>query len=445
MDIRELWEQACELIRQEMSEISYKTWIVNGLKPSSMEGNLVVLSTEAIYMKTMISGKYATLLEECLSSVAGQPMKVQILTEEEIKTKKEAAVEPKRDVNREMDGSSLNPEYTFDTFVVGNNNRFAHAACLSVAESPATAYNPLFIYGGVGLGKTHLMHAVGHYIKENTPSARVLCVTSEAFTNDLISAIQRGRNNEFRERFRNVDVLMVDDIQFIAGRDTTQEEFFNTFNALHTVGKQIILTSDRPPQEIAKLEERLQSRFGWGLVVDIQRPDLDTRIAILRKYAERQSVIIPDEVLEVIATHVDRNIRELESSLNKLRLYASLTGKPITPELCHEALKDVFAETSSHAVTIESVIKAVADYYSLAPEDLTGSSRRREVAVPRQIAMYLARDMVQPSLKQLGQAFGGRDHSTVVYSCGLIEKQLGTDNNMVNLVNDIRKMIREGK
>ncbi|MBQ8536548.1 MAG: chromosomal replication initiator protein DnaA, partial [Clostridia bacterium] len=306
MDVVELWSGACRLLKQEMAEISYKTWIEMALKPVQIQEDCLYLEMVTGYMKSMIA-KYEPLIQNAVSQAAGRPMRAEILSPQEsaaLKSKKEAAPQ-------QHAATGLNPKYTFDTFVVGSCNRFAHAASLAVAEAPAEAYNPLFIYGGVGLGKTHLMHAIGHYVREQNPSAQLLYITSENFTNELISAIQQNKNVEFRERFRNVDVLMVDDIQFIAGRDSTQEEFFHTFNALHTAGKQIIMTSDKPPKDIARLEERLCSRFEWGLLADIPKPDVETRIAILRKKAESDHIPVGDDVLQLIAERVDSNIREL--------------------------------------------------------------------------------------------------------------------------------------
>ena len=324
--------------------------------------------------------------------------------------------------------------------------RGSHAVSLAVAEMPARAYNPLFIYGGVGLGKTHLMHAIGHFILEADPTKRILYITGEHFTNELIRAIQTNRTIQFRNRFRNVDVLMVDDIQFIAGKESTQEEFFHTFNTLHTAGKQIILTSDRPPQEIARLEERLRSRFGGGLIADVKKPDVETRIAILRRKAESEGIEVEDGVLENIATHIDSNIRELEGSLTRLVAYANLTRRPLTVQLVGEALRDLFATQTRKEVTPQLIMQTVADYYSISVQDLIRQSRRREITVPRQIAMYLTREMTNLSLPQIGQVFGNRDHTTVLHGCekiaGLIKD---SDAGMDRVVNDIRNLIADGK
>ena len=439
MDLKEIWSGACRLMQKEMSDIAYKTWIETALKPVAIQGDCLYLEMIAGYMKAMIT-KYEALIVNTVSKVAGQPMTVEILTQQEcaaFKARKEEAPAPA--------ATGLNPKYTFDTFVVGSGNRFAHAASLAVAEAPAEAYNPLFIYGGVGLGKTHLMHAIGHYVRQQNPSAQLLYITSENFTNELISAIQQNKNVEFRDRFRNVDVLMVDDIQFIAGRDSTQEEFFHTFNALHTAGKQIIMTSDKPPKDINRLEERLCSRFEWGLIADIQKPDVETRIAILRKKADSDRIPVSEDVLELIAERIDSNIRELEGSLTRLVAYASLCGRPIDRALAEEALKEVFAQRETRRITCQTIQETVANYYSITVEDLKSARRSREVAVPRQVAMYLTREMLGLSLPQIGEAFGGRDHTTVMYACQKIQEGMAASPSLSSLVDDIRKLLKDGK
>ena len=441
MDMHELWDKTCEKLKAELNRASYQTWIETNLTPKALEGNVLTLIIALENMKVMITNRYAPLIATCLSQVAGQPMSVEILTKAEFENK------DARKADTAMDAGTvhLNPKYTFDTFVVGSGNRFAHAAALAVAESPADTYNPLFIHGGVGLGKTHLMHAIGHYVQQQYPEKRLLYITSENFTNELISAIQQGRNMEFRYRFRNVDILMVDDIQFIAGRDSTQEEFFHTFNTLHTAGKQIILTSDRPPQEIAKLEERLKSRFAWGLIADIKKPDVETRIAILREKARQEHMNIPGEVLELIAAHVSSNIRELEGSLIRLNAYAQLVNQPITVELCQEALREVLATPKTRQITAQVVMQTVSDYYGVTVDDMIKPTRRREITVPRQIAMYLTREMTNMSLPQIGQVFGNRDHSTVLHACKQVEGSIRETPSMASVVNDIKGLIMEGK
>ena len=443
MDMKQLWDSTCELLKSEINPVSYNTWIETNLTPVKLENDVLTLRIGIDAMKTMVNNRYAPLISNCLTQVAGHKMSVTILTRSELEND-EVRAQAAASSGLAVGSVQLNPKYTFDTFVVGSNNRFAHAASLAVAESPADAYNPLFIHGGVGLGKTHLMHAIGHYVQQQYPEKRLLYITSENFTNELISAIQQNRNTEFRNRFRNVDILMVDDIQFIAGRDSTQEEFFHTFNALHTAGKQIILTSDKPPQEIARLEERLSSRFAWGLIADIARPDIETRIAILREKARQDHVNVGDDVLEMIAANVDSNIRELEGSLTRLVAYSNLVGQPITVELCQEALRDVFVK-KTRAITVDVVMQTVSDYYGLTVADLISSTRRREITVPRQIAIYLTREMTAMSLPQIGQAFGNRDHSTILHSCNTVAANIKSSSSMASVVNDIKNLIKEGK
>lgn len=443
MEMNELWAKACDMLKNEMNKVSYQTWIETNLTPKTLEGDVLTLLIAMENMKVMITNRYAPLIATCLSQVAGQPMNVEILTRAEIENK--ASRKPAAPAVTADGSVQLNPKYTFDSFIVGGGNRFAHAAALAVAESPADTYNPLFIHGGVGLGKTHLMHAIGHYVQEQYPEKKLLYITSENFTNELITAIQQGRNTEFRYRFRNVDILMVDDIQFIAGRDATQEEFFHTFNTLHTAGKQIILTSDRPPQEIAKLEERLSSRFAWGLIVDIKKPDIETRIAILREKVRQEHMNIPDDVLELIATHVSSNIRELEGNLIRLNAYAQLVNKPVTVEVCQEALREVLVQPKARQINAQVVMQTISDYYGITVDDLTNQSRRREITVPRQIAMYLTRELTTMSLPQIGQAFGNRDHSTVLHACKTVEKNIRDTPQTASVVNDIKGLIVEGK
>ena len=345
-------------------------------------------------------------------------------------------------VNDEM-SSTLNPKYTFDSFVIGNSNRFAHAASLAVAESPAKAYNPLFIYGGVGLGKTHLMHAIGHYILQNNPNAKVVYVSSEKFTNELINAIKDDKNEEFRTKYRSVDVLLIDDIQFIAGKERTQEEFFHTFNTLHEANKQIILSSDRPPKEIPTLEDRLRSRFEWGLIADIQAPDFETRMAILKKKADVENLNVPNEVMVYIATKIKSNIRELEGALIRIVAYSSLTNREITVDLATEALKDIISNKQNKSITIDLIQDVVAAYFNLRVEDLKSQRRTRNVAYPRQIAMYLSRKLTDMSLPKIGEEFGGRDHTTVIHAYEKISETLNNDESLEHTINDITKKLTQ--
>ena len=445
MDMKELWERACALLEAEMNRVVYSTWIANNLTVIAMEEDTLILRISMENMQRQLMNMHHSRITDAVSRAAGKRMNVEILTSAEIQERNAPKAAAAKE-EEEITGIALNPKYTFDTFVVGGGNRFAHAASLAVAEAPAQAYNPLFIYGGVGLGKTHLMHAIGHFILEADPTKRILYIPGEQFTTELITAIQQNRNIQFRNRFRNVDVLMVDDIQFIAGKESTQEEFFHTFNALHTAGKQIILTSDRPPQEIARLEERLKSRFAWGLLADIKKPDFETRIAILKRKAESEHIQVEPAILETIASHVDSNIRELEGSLTRLVAYSTLTKKPISVALCNEALRDLFPSPARKEITPQLIMQTVADYYTITVNDLICHSRRREITVPRQIAMYLTREMTSLSLPQIGQVFGNRDHTTVLHGCDKVAAGVkDAASGMAGVIGDIKNMIAEGK
>lgn len=336
---------------------------------------------------------------------------------------------------------NLNPKYVFSTFVIGNSNRLAHAASLAVSEAPAQVYNPFFIYGGVGLGKTHLMHAIGHRIKENNPNSKVIYISSEKFTNELINSIISGNPESFRQRYRNIDVLLVDDIQFLSKKEHTQEEFFHTFNTLHDANKQIIISSDRPPREIQTLEDRLRSRFEWGLITDIQPPDLETRIAVLRKKAMIESLNVPNEVIVYIASRIENNIRELEGALIRVIAYASLNNQPIDIDLATEALKDIFPNGRPKQITTELIQEIVATHFKLKLEDLAAKKRTRNVAFPRQIAMYLCRELTETSLPKIGEIFGGRDHTTVIHAHDKIHRERNSDAKLNNTIKELIKRI----
>ena len=426
-------------MRAEMTQVTFDTWIKAALRPLGFSGDQFFIEAVTDFYHQFVVPRYAVLISNSLSQAAGKPIKAQLLTPAQADEYREG-VTPE---DKPAPASSLNPKYTFDTFVVGNNNRFAHAAALAVAESPADAYNPLFIYGGVGLGKTHLMHAIGHYMLSQKPTMRVKYVTCELFMNEMVNSLNKKTQTEFREKYRNIDVLMVDDIQFLTGKVGTQEEFFHTFNALHTAGKQIILSSDKPPKEIAKLEERRRSRFEWGLIADIAKPDLETRVAILQKKAEDELLHVDGEVLEMIAERVASNIRELEGCLTRLVAYSSLTGRPIDRALAEEALKEVFARSEPRHVTCDDVMEAVATYYNVTVDDLKGPRRSRDVAVPRQIAMYIAREVVGAPLTMIGDCFGGRDHSTVNHACQKVTQEVKTSPTLNNLVSDLCQQLQE--
>ena len=434
--------------KAEMSEVSFNTWI-KSCEPISISNDTIRISVPNSFTQDILEKRYKDLVANSIKSICSKLYKIEFLIASDIKsdeTSKEDTPELKKNkavlISDEL-STTLNPKYTFDSFVIGNSNRFAHAASLAVAEAPAKAYNPLFIYGGVGLGKTHLMHAIGHYILDSNPNARVEYVSSEKFTNELINAIKDDKNEEFRNKYRNVDVLLIDDIQFIAGKERTQEEFFHTFNALHDANKQIILSSDRPPKEIPTLEDRLRSRFEWGLIADIQVPDFETRMAILKKKADVEKLNVANEVMVYIATKIKSNIRELEGALIRIVAYSSLTNKEITVDLASEALKDIISKKQGKNITISIIQDIVASYFNLRIEDLKSQRRTRNIAYPRQIAMYLSRKLTDMSLPKIGEEFGGRDHTTVIHAYEKISENLNTDESLQHTIEDITKKLTQ--
>lgn len=438
----ELWDKTLPIIKLEITEVGFNTWIKT-IVPVSISGNTIVLGVPNEFNKNIILGRYFSLIQNSLTSVASEEYEVSIVTtDEKLEIKQDEGMDTGKNCQEEQNYSTLIPRYTFETFVVGNSNRFAHAASLAVAESPAKAYNPLFLYGGVGLGKTHLMHAIGHYILNQNPTTKVVYVSSEKFTNELINSIKDNRNEEFRNKYRNIDVLLVDDIQFIGGKERIQEEFFHTFNALHEANKQIILSSDRPPKEINTLEERLRSRFEWGLIGDIQPPDLETRIAILKKKAQNEKLDVPDEILVYVATRIKSNIRELEGALNRIIAFSGLVKQEITQELADEALKDFLSNNRSHMITPALIQEVVGKYFNLKPEEFKSKRRTKNVAYPRQIAMYLCRDITELSLPKIGEEFGGRDHTTVIHAIGKIEQDMQNDMEVKKIIQELTKNIK---
>ena len=446
-DLKKIWAKTLETIKSELSEVSFNTWI-KSCEPISISSDTITISVPNSFTQDILDKRYKDLVANSIEVVCSKLYKIEFVIaseafeKEEIKDSSSNTSSKSIVVNDEM-SSTLNPKYTFNSFVIGNSNRFAHAASLAVAESPAKAYNPLFIYGGVGLGKTHLMHAIGHYILDNNPSAKVVYVSSEKFTNELINAIKDDKNEDFRNKYRNVDVLLIDDIQFIAGKERTQEEFFHTFNALHDANKQIILSSDRPPKEIPTLEDRLRSRFEWGLIADIQVPDFETRMAILKKKADVENLNVANEVMGYIATKIKSNIRELEGALIRIIAYSSLTNREVTVDLASEALKDIISKKQGKHITIDIIQDVVSSYFNLRVEDLKSQRRTRNVAYPRQIAMYLSRKLTDMSLPKIGEEFGGRDHTTVIHAYEKISENLKTDDSLQHTVNDITKKLTQ--
>lgn len=445
-DLKNLWGKTLDIIKSELSEVSFNTWI-KSCEPMSISSDTLKISVPNSFTQDILDKRYKDLVANSIKAVCSKLYTIEFIIMSEGYDKDENKNNSSQTsksiiVNDEM-SSTLNPKYTFNSFVIGNSNRFAHAASLAVAESPAKAYNPLFIYGGVGLGKTHLMHAIGHYILDGNPNAKVVYVSSEKFTNELINAIKDDKNEEFRNKYRNVDILLIDDIQFIAGKERTQEEFFHTFNALHDANKQIILSSDRPPKEIPTLEDRLRSRFEWGLIADIQVPDFETRMAILKKKADVENLNVANEVMGYIATKIKSNIRELEGALIRIIAYSSLTNREVTVDLATEALKDIISKKQGKHVTIDSIQDVVSSYFNLRVEDLKSQRRTRNVAYPRQIAMYLSRKLTDMSLPKIGEEFGGRDHTTVIHAYEKISENLKTDDSLQHTVNDITKKLTQ--
>lgn len=440
MDIVSLWDKTLQLIKGELSPPSFNAFFKQ-IIPLKIHMNELILLVPNDFTKGILEDRYLNLIESSINQLSLKKYKVKFVLDEKYVEGLEE--EPKSSNIPQKNYPNLNPKYTFDTFVIGNSNRFAHAASLAVAESPAKAYNPLFIYGGVGLGKTHLMHAIGHYILQNNPNAKVVYVSSEKFTNELINAIKDDKNEEFRTKYRSVDVLLIDDIQFIAGKERTQEEFFHTFNTLHEANKQIILSSDRPPKEIPTLEDRLRSRFEWGLIADIQAPDFETRMAILKKKADVEKLNVPNEVMVYIATKIKSNIRELEGALIRIVAYSSLTNREITVDLATEALKDIISNKQNKSITIDLIQDVVAAYFNLRVEDLKSQRRTRNVAYPRQIAMYLSRKLTDMSLPKIGEEFGGRDHTTVIHAYEKISESLNKDESLEHTINDITKKLTQ--
>jgi len=448
--IIELWRKVLAKIEKTLSKPSFDTWL-KATKATALEEDSLIVVAPNEFARDWLESRYSPLIIETLYETTGIHMKVKFvvpqnpdfgLTDELPMAKAKLVSQPL--AGDDQPPSILNPKYTFDTFVIGSGNRFAHAASLAVAEAPAKAYNPLFIYGGVGLGKTHLMHAIGHYVVQHNPSAKVVYLSSEKFTNEFINSIRDNKAVEFRNKYRSVDVLLIDDIQFLAGKESTQEEFFHTFNALHEESKQIIISSDRPPKEIPTLEDRLRSRFEWGLITDISPPDLETRIAILRKKAKAENLDIPNEVMIYIANQIDSNIRELEGALIRVVAYSSLINRDIDTQLAAEALKDIIPSSKPKIITIIDIQRAVGEAYTLKLEDFKAKKRTKSVAFPRQIAMYLSRELTDASLPKIGDEFGGRDHTTVIHAHEKISKSLAVDPQLQATIQNLIEKLKAG-
>ena len=435
------WQQALPRIERQLSKPSYEAFL-KAMRPMGLSQDVFVFSVPSLFAKEWLEGRYRRLIVETLEKVLMRGVDVQfVVTAGEptpVPAPREAS--PARPVSTEA--LAATGRYTFDTFVIGSGNRFAHAAALAVAEAPARAYNPLFIYGGVGLGKTHLLQAIGHYVLTHKQIVRVMYVSSEKFTNDLINSIRDDKTVEFRNKYRTADVLLIDDIQFLAGKERTQEEFFHTFNALHESSRQLIISSDRPPRDIPTLEDRLRSRFEWGLIADIQPPDYETRIAILRKKAELDAIDLPDDVVQFIAQRISSNIRELEGALSRLRAHAQISGGRVTVELAAEVLREILPQARVRPVTIAAIQRAVAEFFGIRVEDMKAKRRTKGIAFPRQVAMFLSRELTDASLPRIGEEFGGRDHTTVMHACDRVRGAVTQDAHLAagikNLVNSFQ-------
>ncbi|MCE5203967.1 MAG: chromosomal replication initiator protein DnaA [Actinomycetia bacterium] len=455
-DIQQVWEQALDVIKSELNTPTFKTWFEH-TRPLGVVDTTFFVSVQNEFARDWLESRYAGLLSSALTQVTGDTLGVSFqVSDTATVVEPLAPVQPpvvvdieateQRRVQEAVDGE-FNPKYTFESFVMGSSNEFAYHAALAVAETPGSAYNPLYIYGGVGLGKTHLLQAIGHYVRSSFPHMKVKYVSSEQFTNDFINSIgdkdKNRRIDGFRRMYRTIDVLLVDDIQFLAGKEGTQEEFFHTFNTLQQAGKQIVLSSDKPPKDIGSIEDRLRSRFEMGLITDIQPPELETRIAILRRKVESEGLVVPDEVLSYVAERISSNIRELEGALIRIVAFSSLTRHAIDLDLTRNVLKDIFPERSIRPISVTTIQQEVCRYYGITKNDLIGNKRSQQIVYPRQIAMYLARELTDMSLPRIGAEFGGRDHTTVMHATAKIQKLLTEQREVYNQVQTLTNMIKQ--
>ncbi len=436
-DLKQIWKNVQRQLAEEISAVSYDSWI-KPIKPVSMDDTKVTLKVPFSVNKNMIMTKYFSLIESCIESVTSHSFEIEVIVDEE--KKEELLNDPITAEN------ALNPKYTFSSFVVGNNNNLAYVASLAVAERPARTYNPLFLYGGSGLGKTHMMQAIGNYFVENYPNKRILYTTSEKFTYELVTAIREKTNQAFRNKYRNVDLLLIDDIQFFANKELAQEEFFHTFNALYEMDKQIVLTSDRLPSEIPQLEERLRTRFNSGLIADVQPPDYETRMAILKNKIQSEYLSVDEEIVEFIADSIKSNVRDLEGAVKRILVYAGIKRtNEISMELANEALRDILSTQPRHALTAKLIIDETEKYYRLAKGSIISKKRSKDITLPRQVAMFICREMLEdPSFPKIGEEFGGRDHTTAMHNVNKIREEIGTDPELEQTVKEIMSNIRKG-
>jgi len=438
----DLWTAISDRLKGALNDTTYGTWFSDA-EGRELNDDAFVLAVPNDFTREWIEGHFVDLINAALRDATGEERRVEITVEhDEVKSTRPLEKPPKGAAA----ATAIQARYTFDSFVIGSSNRFAHAAALAVAEAPAQAYNPLFIYGGTGLGKTHLLQAVGQYVAEHSGSLTVRYITSETFMNDFINSLRDKRIEGFKQRYRTYDLLLIDDIQFLEHKERIQEEFFHTFNSLYEAGRQIVISSDRPPREISTLEERLRSRFEWGLITDIQPPDLETRIAILRKKVKTDGIHVPDpQVLTFIASRVSTNIRELEGALTRVVAFSSLTGRPMTVDLAQDVLKDVFPQGEAQEVSIERIQTTVSDRFSLSMEELCGDRRSQNIVYPRQVAMYLSRELTDASLPKIGREFGGRDHTTVIHATSKIARLIREDRSVYNLVQELTARIKQAR
>jgi chromosomal replication initiator protein len=443
----DLWNEVADRLKEALNDTTYRTWF-DQVEGGGVSAEAVVLTVPNDFTRNWIEAHFFGLVQAAVRELTGdeRPVRLAVRTGREAE---EAVVPPVAGqvvVPPRAGFEGLNPKYTFDSFVIGSSNRFAHAAALAVAEAPAQAYNPLFIYGGTGLGKTHLLQAVGQYVAEHSAALTVKYVTSETFMNDFINSLRDKRIEGFKQRYRSYDLLMIDDIQFLEGKERIQEEFFHTFNSLYEAGRQIVISSDRPPREISTLEERLRSRFEWGLITDIQPPDLETRIAILRKRVKTDGIHVPDpQVLTFIAGRVSTNIRELEGALTRVVAFSSLTGRLMTVDLAQDVLRDVFPQGAAADVSIERIQETVTDRFGISLDELCSEKRSQNIVYPRQVAMYLSRELTDSSLPRIGRHFGGRDHTTVIHATTKIARLIREDRSVYNLVQELTARVKQAR
>jgi len=442
-NLNETWNHIISTLQAKLNNPSIENWL-QSMKPVAFIDDSLIIEVADKFSRDWLADRYGPVIRSILYDFLEEELNVEFVIHQDIPAKVLNRNNKRTYSSAEDNRSQLNAKYTFDTFVVGNSNRFAHAASLAVAESPAKSYNPLFIYSGVGLGKTHLMHAIGHQTQAGGQFFKVLYITSEKFTNELINSIRDDKTVEFRNKYRNVDILLIDDIQFLAGKERTQEEFFHTFNTLYEANKQIIISSDRPPKDIPTLEDRLRSRFEWGLITDMQTPDLETRIAILRKKAQLDNLDVPDEILNYIADKIQSNIRELEGALIRVIAYASFNKQEINLTLAETVLKDIFPESKPREIDVVLIQQVVSGFFNIRPEELKAKKRTRNVSFPRQIAMYLTRELTDLSLPKIGEAYGGRDHTTVMHAYERINTEIQLNESLSKNINDLIHKIRTG-